>query len=95
MQIMHLLHKLTLSTTKWPKGRKKMCTGAKDLGFVLSDYSFKERNQGRFELFSKINAILGVSLRQSVYDIQRKVQFMYNLCMNRASLDCESLDPVS
>ena len=39
--------------------------------------------------------MFGVSLRQSVYDIQRKVQFMYNLCMNRASLDCESLDPVS
>ena len=55
----------------------------------------KERNQGRFELFSKINAILGVSLRQSVYDIKRKVQFMYNLCMNHAALDCESLDPVS
>ena len=32
---------------------------------------------------------------QSVYDIQRKVWFMYNLCMNRTLLDRESLDCVS
>ena len=32
---------------------------------------------------------------QSVYDIQRKVWFMYNLCMNCTLLDHESLDRVS
>ena len=40
-----------------------------------------------------------VPLRQSVYDcyydMQRKVWFIYKLCMNCASLDRESLDPVS
>ena len=26
---------------RWPKGRKKMCTGPKELRFILSGYSFK------------------------------------------------------
>ena len=64
MQIMHALHKLTLSTSKMAEGvkedvhfrrwgggegsahkkekeKKKMCTGAKELRFILSGYSFR------------------------------------------------------
>ena len=74
-----------------------MCIDEKKLLFILSDYSFKGR-----ELVSNIFVTYMFSnLFLMQYRLYPPVSlFMvckesYNLCMNRASLDCESLDRVS
>ena len=82
-----------------------MYTGAKKLRFILFDILFNLFNiyliyyfQGKgikpdlndSEKSFNFSIQSGLYPPHFVYDIQRKMLFMYNLCMNRASLDCVS-----
>ena len=93
MKIMHVLHNSQRATRL--KGQNKMCICGKKLLYFIwlwiyskgikpdLNYSVKSYNFSmRCGLFSLANLFLACKER-------------YNLCMNHASLDCESLDRVS
>ena len=92
---LHVLHNL-FQQARWLKRQNKMSIGGKKLRFILSNYSIKEVGI-KLDLNYSVKSLtflcdVSCIPHTYVYGMQRKV---YNLCMNGASLDRESLDRVS
>lgn len=83
MQIMCVLHKLILSTSKMDEMAKQDVHWWKETGFILYDYSFKGRELSSIRIsvksFLTFQCDVGCIPHQSVYGKQRMV---FNLCMN-------------